>query len=247
MNDIFKDILIIAGPCTFSSYEEIEKIALLLKERGITYLRAGTFKMRTNPDSFQGLRDEGMEMLLKIKEKYKMKIVTELTTIDQVKKYGNLIDIIQIGTRNMYNYELLKEVGKLKTPVILKRGFSATYDEWLNAAEYIKKEGNNNIILCERGVKNYISNETRNILDIQAIPYIKHNTDYKIIIDPSHSSGHSYMVESLSKASLVAGCDGLLIETHYNPCESKCDADQTIDINTLDRIISFNNKIEKSI
>ena len=233
-----KDKLIIAGPCTFGSYEELYKIAVLLKEKGIKYLRAGVFKMRTNPDSFQGLRDEGMEMLFKIKKELGLKIVTELTTIEQVHKYGNKIDIIQIGTRNMYNYELLKEVGKTKTTILLKRGMSATYSEWINAAEYIKREGNNNVILCERGVRGN-SNETRNVLDLQAIPYIKKNTNYKIIIDPSHASGLSYMVEPMSKAALAAGADGLLIETHYNPKESLCDAEQTIDMDTLDNILNF--------
>ena len=233
-----KDKLIIAGPCTFGSYEELYKIAVLLKEKGIKYLRAGVFKMRTSPDSFQGLRDEGMEMLLKIKKELGLKIVTELTTIEQVHKYGNKIDIIQIGTRNMYNYELLKEVGKTKTTILLKRGMSATYNEWINAAEYIKREGNNNVILCERGIRGN-SNETRNVLDLQAIPYIKKNTNYKIIIDPSHASGLSYMVEPMSKAALVAGADGLLIETHYNPKISLCDAEQTIDMDTLDNILNF--------
>lgn len=245
MNGLFKEKLIIAGPCTFASYSELYKIANLLKEMGITYLRAGTFKMRTSPDSFQGLREDGMEMLLKIKEELNLKIVTELTSIEQVKKYGDLIDIIQIGARNMYNYELLKEVGRHKTPVILKRAFSATYEEWINAAEYIKRGGNKNIILCERGIRNFVSDETRNILDIQSVLFIKHNTDYKIIVDPSHSSGTSYMVEPLSKASLVVGADGLLIETHYNPSESKCDSKQTIDVETLERIIKFTKEMNK--
>ena len=230
--------LIIAGPCSFGSYEELYKIASSLKELGVEYLRAGTFKMRTSPYSFQGLREEGMEMLLKIKEELGLKIVTELTSIEQVKKYGNKIDIIQIGTRNMYNYELLKEVGKLKTPVILKRGISATYNEWINAAEYIKNEGNNNIILCERGIRG-ISNETRNILDLQAIPYIKKNTDYKIIIDPSHASGLSYMVEPMSKAAIAAGADGLLIEVHTEPEKSLSDSEQTIDIETFKNILKY--------
>ena len=194
--------------------------------------------MRTSPDSFQGLRDEGLEMLLKIKEELGLKIVTELTSIEQVRKYGSKIDIIQIGTRNMYNYELLKEVGKLNTPVILKRGLSATYNEWINAAEYIKREGNTNIILCERGIRGY-SNETRNVLDLQAIPYIHKNTNYKIIVDPSHASGHAYMVEDMSKASIAANCDGLLIETHIRPEESLCDSEETIDLETLDRIINY--------
>ena len=235
--------LIIAGPCTFASYEELYKIAKSLKERNIKYLRAGTFKMRTSPDSFQGLRDEGMEMLLKIKEELGLKIVTELTSIEQVHKYANKIDIIQIGTRNMYNYELLKEVGKTKTTVILKRGLSATYNEWINAAEYIRKEGNNNIILCERGIRSF-SNETRNVLDLQAVPYIHKNTNYKIIVDPSHASGLDYMVEPMSKAALAANADGLLIEVHYNPKESMCDAKQTIDLETLDSILkSVKNNI----
>jgi 3-deoxy-7-phosphoheptulonate synthase len=229
--------LIICGPCTFSSYDELYKIASLLKERGINYLRAGTFKMRTSPDSFQGLRDEGMEMLLKIKKELGIKIVTELTSIEQVKKYGNKIDIIQIGARNMYNYELLKEVGKTKSKVILKRGLSATYNEWLNAAEYISREGNKNIILCERGIRSF-DPETRNVLDLQAVPYIHEHSKYPIIVDPSHASGHSYMVPSMAKAAMAAGADGLLIEVHYNPDESKCDNEQIIDIDTLDKLLN---------
>ncbi len=229
--------LIICGPCTFSSYDELYKIASLLKERGINYLRAGTFKMRTSPDSFQGLRDEGMEMLLKIKKELGIKIVTELTSIEQVKKYGNKIDIIQIGARNMYNYELLKAVGKTKTKVILKRGLSATYNEWLNAAEYISREGNKNIILCERGIRSF-DTETRNVLDLQAVPYIHEHSKYPIIVDPSHASGHSYMVPSMAKAAMAAGADGLLIEVHYDPKISKCDNEQIIDIDTLDKLLN---------
>ena len=231
--------MIIAGPCTFGSYEEIKKIALMVKERGIEYLRAGTFKMRTDPDSFQGLRDKGMEMLIRIKEELGIKLVVELTSIEQVDKYGDKIDIIQIGTRNMYNYELLKRVGKTKTKVLLKRGFSASYKEWLLAAKYIEKEGNKDIILCERGIRNNISSETRNVLDIQAIPYIKDNSNYPIIVDPSHASGVAKWVESMSKASIVAGADGLLLEVHYNPKESLCDSMETIDFETLDRILKY--------
>ena len=237
------EIYMIAGPCTFGSYEELNEIALELKKRGITYLRAGAFKMRTSPDSFQGLREQGMDMLFKIQKELKLKIVVELTTIEQVQKYGEKVDIIQIGARNMYNYELLKAVGKLKTPVILKRAFSATYEEWIFAAEYIKREGNENIILCERGIRNFMSNETRNILDLQAITYIKHHTNYPIIIDPSHASGKSYMVEPMAKAALAAGADGLLIEVHNHPSESLCDKDQTIDFQTFDSILEAQQKI----
>ena len=146
---LFKDKkVLIAGPCSFGYYKELDKIAYALKEAGIDILRAGTFKGRTSPDAFQGLGEKGVDILLEIREKYDLPVVTELISTEQVRKYGNKIDIIQIGARNMYNYELLKEVGKLNTPVLLKRGISATYNEWLLAAEYIKKEGNNNIILC---------------------------------------------------------------------------------------------------
>ena len=159
------------------------------------------------------------------------------------KKYGNKLDIIQIGTRNMYNYELLKEVGKLKTPVILKRGLSATYNEWLLAAEYIKNEGNNNIILCERGIRGF-DPTTRNILDIAAVPYIKKNTSYPIIVDPSHATGTRYMIRPLSIASIAAGADGIMVEAHIRPEKSLSDARQTINISTLKDIISDINKYQ---
>ena len=240
---IGKEPIIIAGPCTFGSFEEIYEIAKELKKLDIKFLRAGVFKSRTNPYSFQGLHDEGIEMLLKIKEEFGFKIVTELLTIEQVNKYGKDIDIIQIGSRNMYNYELLKEIGKIDKPILLKRGLSATYKEWLMAAEYILKEGNNKVILCERGIRGFDSSETRNVLDIQAVPYIKHNSKLPIIVDPSHASGNRYMVEAMSKASLAAGCDGLIIEVHIDPDKSLCDSEQTIDIETLKRIVEFKNRI----
>lgn len=233
---LFKDKkILIAGPCSFGSYKELDKIAYSLKDAGIDILRAGTFKGRTSPDAFQGLGDEGVEILLQIRDKYNLPVITELTSIEQVRKYGKKLDIIQIGARNMYNYELLKEVGKLTTPILLKRGISATYNEWLSAAEYIKKEGNNNIILCERGIRGF-DPTTRNILDIAAIPYIKKNTKYPIIVDPSHATGTRYMIKPLSLASIVAGADGLIIEAHTNPNKSISDASQTVDIKTIKEI-----------
>lgn len=236
--------VIIAGPCTFSSYEELYAIAKELKKIGIKYFRAGAYKGRTNPYSFQGLQDEGMEILLKIKKELNLCIVTELLTIEQIKKYADYIDIIQIGSRNMYNYELLKAAGKTNKIVLLKRGFSANYKEWLLAAEYILKEGNNNVVLCERGIRGFNSEETRNVLDIQAIPYIKKNSKLPIIVDPSHSSGEAYMVEPMSKAALVAGADGLIIEVHTNPEKSLCDSKQTINVETLKKILNFNKEIK---
>lgn len=240
-----KEKIIIAGPCTFASYEEAYSIAKELKKLGIKFFRAGVYKGRTNPYSFQGLKDEGIEILIKIKKELNISIVTELLTINQVKKYAKYIDIIQVGSRNMYNYELLKELGKTNKPILLKRGFTATYKEWLLASEYILKEGNYNVILCERGIRGFNSDETRNVLDIQAIPYIKKNSKLPIIIDPSHASGKDYMIESMSKASLIAGADGLMIEVHTNPSQSLCDSEQTINIETLKNILKFKERIEK--
>ena len=233
--------VIMAGPCSFGTYKELDKIAKELKNIGIDILRAGTFKGRTSPNAFQGLGDKGIEILLQIRDKYNLLVITELTSVEQVRKYGNKLDIIQIGARNMYNYELLKEVGKLNTPVLLKRGMSATYNEWLSAAEYIKKEGNNNIILCERGIRGF-DPTTRNVLDISAIPYIKNNTKYPIIVDPSHATGLRYMIKPLSLASIVAGADGLIIEAHTNPNKSLSDSVQTVDIKNIKEI---KEKIEK--
>lgn len=236
--------IIIAGPCTFGTYEEVYSIAKELKRLGIKYFRAGAYKSRTSPYSFQGMQEEGIEMLIRLKKELDIKIITELMTVEQVKKYGNFIDIIQVGTRNMYNYDLLKELGKTKKMIILKRGFMATYKEWLLSAEYILKEGNYNVVLCERGIRGFDSSETRNILDIQAIPFIKHHSKLPIIIDPSHASGKSYIVKSMSKASLIAGADGLIIETHINPEQSLCDSEQTIDVETLKEIIEFKERME---
>ena len=235
------ELLLIAGPCAVESKEQIIRIAKKLKDLGITYLRGGAFKPRTNPDSFQGLGDIGIEYLLEAKRITGMKIVTELMSIDQVRKYADLIDIIQIGSRNMYNYELLKELSKYDKPVILKRAFSATYDEWINAAKYIK---NDKVILCERGIRNF-DNTTRNTLDIQSIPYIKHNTNNKIIIDPSHASGLPYMIKPMSLASVVAGCDGLIIEVHDRIDEALCDKNQAITIEELESILNDIKKIKE--
>ena len=174
-------------------------------------------------------------------KKYNIPVVTELTSIEQVKKYGNKLDIIQIGTRNMYNYELLKELGKYNKPILLKRGLSATYEEWINAARYIN---NDNIILCERGIRSF-DNSTRNVLDIQAIPYIKKNTNYPIIVDPSHAAGNNYMIKPMSLAAVMAGCDGLIIEVHDNPSEALCDKDQAITIEEITEIDNEVNKIDK--
>lgn len=223
------DFIFIAGPCAVESEYQIVRIAKQLKEIGIDYLRGGVFKPRTSPKSFQGLQEEGLKYLLRAKEETGLSIITELLTIEQVKKYADFVDIIQIGSRNMYNYELLKEVGKTNKKIVLKRGLSATFEEWLGAAEYIKQSGNEDIILCERGVRGF-DNVTRNVLDLQAVPYIHSNTEYHIIVDPSHAAGNRYMIEPMSLAATAAGADGLMIEVHDRPDESICDRFQAIDI-----------------
>lgn len=237
-----KRIMIIAGPCAVESREQIIRIAKQLKEIGVNVLRGGVFKPRTNPESFQGLGDDGIEYLLEAKQITGLPIITELMSIEQVRKYADKIDIIQIGARNMYNYELLKELSIYNKPVLLKRGISATYDEWINASKYITNGINKRVILCERGVRGFDSN-TRNILDIQAIPYIKKHSNLPIFVDPSHAAGNNYMIHSTSLAAVAAGCDGLMIEVHDRPDEALSDGEQAITPNELAEIIKDIKKI----
>lgn len=243
--DIFP---IIAGPCAVESRGQIEEIALELKNRGADVLRGGTFKPRTNPYSFQGLKEEGMRFLSDAGKKSGLPVITEI--VDEYSLYHSLefIDAVQVGSRNMQNYSLLKKVGKLNIPVILKRGFYSTISEWLNAAEYILYEGNNNVILCERGIRT-VSEETRNTLDISAVLVIKKLSSFPIIIDPSHACGIREYVLPLSLAAAVVGADGLMVEVHMEPDKSVSDARQTIDVNEFTNIKNkiksiFNAKID---
>ena len=240
------DFLIIAGPCVIESKEQIVTVAKQLKKLGVDMLRGGVFKSRTNPYSFQGLGDKGIEYLLEAKKVTGLPIITELLTIEQVKKYGNMIDMIQIGSRNMYNYELLKEVGKTNKPVLLKRGLSATYQEWLLACEYIKQGGSSEIYLCERGVRGF-DTETRNILDLQAVPYMKEHSKYSIIVDPSHASGKNYMIESMSLAIVASGADGIMIEVHDKPEEALCDGEQAVTIEQFSEMCVKIRKIKQQL
>lgn len=241
-----KKVTIIAGPCSVESREQIIRIAKKLKEIGVDVLRGGTFKSRTNPDSFQGLGEDGIEYLVEAKKITGLPIITELTSIEQVRKYIDKIDIVQVGSRNMYNYELLKELSKYDKPVLLKRGLSATYDEWINASKYITNGGNNKVILCERGIRSF-DNSTRNVLDIQAIPYIKKHTDMSIYVDPSHAAGNNYMIHDTSLAAVMCGCDGLEIEVHDNPSEALSDKEQAITPDELAKIINDIKRIEEII
>ena len=241
-----KRVMIIAGPCAVESREQIIRIAKELKELGVDVLRGGVFKPRTNPDSFQGLGDEGIKYLIEAKEITGLPIITELMSIEQVRMYADKIDIIQIGARNMYNYELLKELSIYNKPVLLKRGISATYDEWINASKYITNGINKRVILCERGIRGF-DNNTRNVLDIQAIPYIKKHTNLPIFVDPSHAAGNNYMIHDMALAAVAAGCDGLMIEVHDRPNEALSDKEQAITPEELSKIIDDIKKINAII
>ncbi|WP_080146031.1 3-deoxy-7-phosphoheptulonate synthase [Marinilactibacillus piezotolerans] len=218
---------IIAGPCSVESEEQIVRVAKQIKAAGANFLRGGAFKPRTSPYSFQGLELEGLRMLQTAKQETGMPIVTELMSTKWIDEFVDSVDVIQIGARNMQNFDLLKEVGKTNTPVLLKRGLSATYKEWLMSAEYIMSEGNENVILCERGIRTF-ETETRNTLDVQAVPVIKKLSHLPIIIDPSHAGGMAYMVEAGAKAGIAAGADGLMIEVHNDPANAWSDGEQCL-------------------
>ncbi|HCK04362.1 MAG TPA: 3-deoxy-7-phosphoheptulonate synthase, partial [Methylophilaceae bacterium] len=214
-----KHIQIISGPCSVETPDQMEKSAKAVKAAGVKLMRGGAFKPRTSPYSFQGVGFDGLDMFRKAADKEGLPIVTELLDVRHLDKFlEQKVDVIQIGTRSMQNFELLREVGKVNVPVILKRGMSATISEWLMAAEYIAAGGNHNIIFCERGIRTF---ETyyRNVLDVTAIPVLKKETHLPVIIDPSHSGGKAWMVAALSRAGIAAGADGLLVEMHPNPCE----------------------------
>ncbi len=225
----------IAGPCSIESEKQIVDVANAVKEAGATFLRGGAFKPRTSPYSFQGLREDGLKLLLKAKEETGLPIVTELMSVSHLDLFMD-IDIIQIGARNMQNFELLKEVGKTKKPVLLKRGLANTIEEWLMSAEYIMSEGCKDIILCERGIRTY-ETYTRNTLDLSAIPILKELTHLPVIVDPSHASGLARLVKPLSLASVGAGADGLMIEVHNDPKHALCDGAQSIKPNEFVDIV----------
>jgi len=218
---------VIAGPCSVESEEQIISIAKEVKKAGANFLRGGAFKPRSSPYSFQGLRDDGLELLKKAKAETGLPIVSELMSIEYLDRFSEEVDIIQIGARNMQNFELLKEVGKVDKPVILKRGLSATIEELLLASEYILAQGNENVILCERGIRTF-EKYTRNTLDLGAIPVIKKYSHLPVIVDPSHAGGLWWLVEPMAKAAVVAGADGIMIEVHNDPANAKCDGQQSL-------------------
>lgn len=222
-----KKIVVIAGPCSIETKEQLKEAAEKVKRAGALILRGGAFKPRTSPYSFQGLGEEGLKILKSVSQKLDIPTVTEVMDPRDVRLVAKYADILQIGARNMQNFNLLKEVGQTKKPVILKRGLSATIKELLMSAEYILSEGNFNVILCERGIRTF-EEFTRNTLDLSAVPIIKMLSHLPIIVDPSHATGKWSLVSPLSKAAVAAGCDGLLIEVHPNPQEALSDGPQQL-------------------
>lgn len=222
-----KKIQVIAGPCSVESQEQITDVAMSVKAAGAALMRGGAFKPRTSPYSFQGLKELGLDYLKAARAASGLPIVTEIMSADKIDRFVEDVDLIQVGARNMQNFELLKELGKINKPILLKRGLSATIEEWIMSAEYIMAGGNENVILCERGIRTF-EHYTRNTLDLSAIPAAKKLSHLPVIVDPSHAAGIRWMVAPLAKAAVAVGADGLLIEVHNNPECALCDGAQSL-------------------
>lgn len=231
-----KKICLIAGPCSVESEEQIIFIAESVKNSGAVFLRGGAFKPRTSPYSFQGLKTEGLMLLKKAKEKTGLPIVSEITNPIYLDLFIEYVDIVQVGARNMQNYELLKELGKIRKPILLKRGFSSTIEELLMSAEYIMSGGNNEVILCERGIRTF-ETATRNTFDVSAIPLLKKLSHLPVVVDPSHAAGITWLVEPLSKAAIAAGADGIIIEVHNDPQKALSDGHQSITPSAFEEMV----------
>ena len=224
----------LAGPCSIESREQIIGIAKAVKAAGATMLRGGAFKPRTSPYDFQGLRAEGLELMLEAKRATGLPIVTEIMSIDHLPLFED-VDMIQVGARSMQNFEMLKELGKTKKPILLKRGLCATVKELLMAAEYIMASGNDQIVLCERGIRTY-ETATRNTLDLSVIPVLHERTHLPVVIDPSHATGVARYVPAMAAAAAAAGADGLMVEVHNNPAAALCDGPQSITPDTFEEL-----------
>ena len=218
---------VVAGPCSVESEEQITGVARDVKAAGAALLRGGAFKPRTSPYSFQGMGSDALELLLEAKADTGLPIVSEIMTPRYCELFEEKVDLVQVGARNMQNFDLLKEVGKMSRPVLLKRGLSNTYEEWIMSAEYIMASGNENVILCERGVRTF-ETYTRNTLDLSAIPAVRRMSHLPIVVDPSHAAGLYWMVEPLAMAAVAVGADGLMVEVHNDPPHAKCDGAQSL-------------------
>lgn len=238
-------LTLMAGPCSVESAEQVTKIAKAVKASGANVLRGGAFKPRTSPYSFQGLKAEGLELLLKAKEETGLPIVTEIMSESDIDLFKD-VDIIQVGARNMQNFTLLKKLGKLDKPILLKRGLCATIEEWLMSAEYIMAEGNEKVILCERGIRTY-EKYTRNTLDLSAIPIVKSLSHLPVVVDPSHATGMNWLVEPLAMAAVACGADGLIIEVHNDPPHALCDGAQSLTPEEFDSVVKKVNRIKSAL
>ncbi|MBK7133974.1 MAG: 3-deoxy-7-phosphoheptulonate synthase [Bacteroidales bacterium] len=239
------DIVVIAGPCAVESSEQLFETARSVKSGGAKILRGGAFKPRTSPYSFQGMGEEGLKLLAQIRKETGLPVVTEVMDTRQVELVCSYADMIQIGSRNMQNYPLLKEAGKCRKPILLKRGMMATIEEFLLAAEYVLNQGNDQVILCERGIRTF-ETSTRNTLDLSAVPMLKHLTHLPVIVDPSHGTGIRWMVPALSKAAVAVGADGLIIEVHYHPEEALCDGPQSLSLSEFSQLMTDLKKIAQA-
>ena len=224
--------ILIAGPCSVENIEMLREIAAAVVEAGVAMLRGGSFKPRTSPYSFQGLGIEGFEMLDQVRREFNIPVVSEVLAIDQIEHAVKYVDMIQVGARNMHNFPLLSALGRTEKPILLKRGFMATIEEWLMAAEYLVKEGNDRVVLCERGIRTF-EPWTRNTLDISAVPLARMLGGYPVIVDPSHASGRRDLLEPLSLAGLAAGADGIMLEVHPDPDKALSDGGQSLSIPEL--------------
>lgn len=242
-----EEFVMIAGPCAVESEEQVLKTAEFLKNKKCKILRGGAFKPRTSPYSFLGLGKKGLEILKYAKEKTGLLIITEVLSPEEVEMVAEVADILQIGARNMFNYRLLQRVGKIDKPVLLKRAFHAKISEFLNCAEYILKEGNNKVILCERGIRTFDSEFTRNTLDLTAIPVLKRESHLPVIVDPSHGTGRRDLVIPMSKAAIAAGADGLMIEVHPKPEEALSDGYQSLNFEMFEKLIEEIEPIIKTV
>lgn len=232
-----KKLVVMAGPCSIETPEQIHTVAQAVKNSGASLLRGGAFKPRTSPYSFQGLREKGLDMLIEAAKDVQLPVVTELMSADKIGTFlEKKVDLIQIGARNMQNFDLLRAVGRLNVPVLLKRGLSAAIDEWLMSAEYIMSEGNQNVILCERGIRTF-EKATRNTLDLSAVTVVKRRSRLPVIVDPSHATGHRWMVEDMAMAAIAAGADGIMCEVHNDSEHAWCDGAESITPETFDHLM----------
>ena len=237
---------LIAGPCSVESFDQVLEIAKAAKAAGANLLRGGAFKPRTSPYSFQGLGLDGLEILCQVKQEVGLPIVTELMSPEYLDVFNEKVDLIQIGARNMQNFDLLKQLGQVDRPILLKRGLNATYEEWIMSAEYIMASGNENVILCERGIRTF-ETYTRNTLDLSAIPIVKSLSHLPVVVDPSHATGMNWLVEPLAMAAVACGADGLIIEVHNDPPHALCDGAQSLTPEEFDSVVKKVNRIKSAL